>query len=305
MGDPCTLADATGSADKWHIPSGFPWRNPWRNGEEQYPFGTVHIQQGNPWWKSGMSSGIYNTYTLSGDIFLPAAGLRFGYSDDRYGVMYMGEGSWAWTNTPNAYTTPAHHLTSVPDMLDPAISSGVMEHGMMIRCVKSNGLVHAAPGVIGIRDQSPMLSGDGDRDPNAAHQLTLQGSDLYANRPEPFVTASPFGALATEPVYVVYYKWGSTVAMIGEVAGINGEDSTFDVDDVVHRGNRTGGISNDYASFGPATPTGNVNAGLDNIPVNTTYGWDDPCVQLGYNTPRGKPWKSSTSINGTLTPFGT
>ncbi len=98
--------------------------------------------------------------------------------------------------------------------------------------------------------------------------------------------------------------------MIGESPGINGEDGTFDVDDVVRVGNWTGTppATNTYGSFTAANPTGTLNTNVNNIPAaNPANGWGDPCVIYfsgsyggGWKTPTGNPWRGMGNTN----PFG-
>jgi hypothetical protein len=288
LGDPCAYADP-GTVTKWHIPSGGPWRNPWRNGEVQYPFSTTNP---NTWdgsgvlaeWTTGVPSGpiSYGAMTDDGSMFMPTSGNR---GEDGT-IFNQGSTGYYWSDTPlgSANYNRGTRLVFDSSTVYPE-GSNTYSFGCAVRCVKSNGLVHAAPGVVGITDRNQTLS--------------IAGSNIYAGRTEPFVTASPFGAIANEPVYVLYYKWGSTVGFISEIAGINGETGKFDAHDVVS--NPDGVDASTYASFLPATPVGTIGTG-NNLPAaDASKGWGDICARLGnFKTPTGNPYMGN---NGT--PLGT
>ncbi|MDR0334126.1 MAG: DUF4906 domain-containing protein [Dysgonamonadaceae bacterium] len=167
-------------------------------------------------------------------------------------------------------------------------------------------MMFAPPGVIGI---------------TAGGRLTLRGSNHYANHTaiENFAV-NEFGGLENEPVWVVYYKWGSVVAMH---SGINntGLANNFTSADIAHAPagyNLQGLISSLDAITG--NTTGNRQsrynliprsiAIIDNQPItiNIAAGLGDPCAfadagtsTFAYRTPIANPnWNGNAFTTGNL-----
>jgi hypothetical protein len=206
--------------------------------------------------------------------------------------------------------------------------TGLIQHeptnsGALIRCVDGPtrsipGLIHTTPGMIGIRHS------DLGKDP-ATFSLTVMGSNKYLTDPDfkdlPFVTNNRAN-FADEPVYAVYFKWGSTIAVLGSQTGV----TTFVDSDVVWwptnsveiNYTRPTTFSWGHDRFRPATPTsatsGTAAAAGNRIPAfNDTEGWGDPCKLVDggtatnpslWRTPTGGPWTSTELISGTYYPFG-
>ncbi len=177
------------------------------------------------------------------------------------------------------------------------------------------GLALAPPGVIGIKHSDlTALREDRVELGDGSYSLTLRGSNTYKGTwVENIATRDAnIGALEEEPVYVVYFKWGSTVGVIADK-----NSSGYRADDVVwvNYGFNTGLIhANDWdnaANFAPAAPTG---IGSYDIPAHVSAsGWGDACdfvnggtasVPGGWKTPIGGPW-TFYDTSGTSTPFGT
>ncbi len=190
--------------------------------------------------------------------------------------------------------------------------------------------VLAAPGMIGIKksDYDRLVAerarrvavgdpqGNSYLDPGI--QLTIKGSSTYTGTwvEEEIAGKGEFseiGGLEDEPVYTVYFKWGSMVAMIG------GTGDTWSVNDVVWVNpgfTRTIGV---YASFTPASfTTYGVGGGRIDVIESIPDGHGDPCKWVNgangdgdWRTPTGVPYTMTKTYNkfdgtgGTNTPFGT
>ncbi|MDR2912816.1 MAG: hypothetical protein LBV38_05945 [Alistipes sp.] len=175
-------------------------------------------------------------------------------------------------------------------------------YGYPVRCVeKPQPLIHAAPGVVGIRHDDYMALKKGTKqlgDPSI--KLTLAGSNIYnGTAASNATTTKEFGTLNNEPVYTVYFKWGSTVATIG---GVNND--SFSADDVVWvNPGFTGSITGNYDSFSAATYSGlRTDYAIDTDP---TKGWGDICTTFNedekkFRTPTGVPSWNKMS-NGSIT----
>jgi hypothetical protein len=184
-----------------------------------------------------------------------------------------------------------------------------------------NNKVYAAPGVIGIRKsdydwlmakraelgEPGWLPGPGDV---GYFDLTIRGSSTYSAANQNGITYvedisdAEFGGLENEPVYTVYFKWGSMVAMIG------GDDSIWDGNDgaaIVWVNPQFKGVITHYDSFTVATANGS-GAG-NNVLANPTHGHGDPCAFVGagnyWRTPTGNPFTTTLEYSGSNTPFGT
>lgn len=99
------------------------------------------------------------------------------------------------------------------DECDANLNFGIWEQKGAPPPIPATG-IPAPPGTLGV---------------TASGQLTLKGSNHYAGNPTIANTASPFGGLSSEPVYVVYFKWGSLIATSSDVATAD----AFDESDVV------------------------------------------------------------------------
>lgn len=189
-----------------------------------------------------------------------------------------------------------------------------------IRCVDAPvepmpNYVLTVPGMVGIRHS------DLGKDPKN-FTLTLKGSGTYLEDPKfknlPFVRDHRED-YEDEPVYAVYFKWGTMVAILG---GPDGD--AFDASDVVWYPTRetvgvnytlpTGGFTS-WSSFSFATPTsGTTGYRIPSILQTITSGSAGDICRLvdggrygntaQWQTPTGKPWTTSKLIYGTYTPFG-
>jgi hypothetical protein len=166
---------------------------------------------------------------------------------------------------------------------------------------------YAPPGVIGIRKS--------DR------KLTLRGSSTYAGQTEQAFTSEEFGTPAQEPVYMVYFKWGSTIAVT------NADGDIFDKNDIVWAPSGYKNIGNPALALEKIRsevaagvnaqaqwdliPYGDLN-GRSNTATTPTWpstddskGLGNPCAYVEEGTdyadmPRGNPWQEY----GGYYPFG-
>ncbi len=172
--------------------------------------------------------------------------------------------------------------------------------------------------MIGIRHS------DIGKDPST-FSLTIKGSGVYLTDPQykdlPFV-ADHLDEYENEPVYAVYFKWGSQIAMLGSQTGV----TAFAASDVVWwpTAARVGINTTKPATWRwnsiNAAPISYSGAG-NRIPAatsSTTNGTGDPCSLVDDGTrygtlsnpvawmmPTGKPWTTTEYINNTNHPFGT
>jgi hypothetical protein len=211
----------------------------------------------------------------------------------------------------------------------------------MVRIIQRPAMVFAPPGVIGIRKsdldrlqevRKALKAGyirEGKSETEAAAQAakyfdpdispTIKGSSTYASTDWIGQIALDEGldGLENEPVYALYFKWGSTVAMIG---GVN---DSWSVDDVVWVNPEFASAHpehdfSSYASFTHADVTGTQGEG-NNVKENLPAGHGDPCDFVnggtnarpsGWKTPIGNPWRSTRAhalspTGHTIFPFGT
>jgi hypothetical protein len=275
---------------------------------------------------SGMVSGgghevayggaLYFNPATHHSLFFPAAGQgqgngAHGYSADGY---YQSSSKFSAVAVWNLYarfsagnrTTMSHYI------------------GIPIRCVEGPvmpipDLVQTVPGMIGIRHS------DLGKNPGT-FSLTVKGSGGYLTdatyKDLPFVRDHR-GEYEDEPVYAVYFKWGSLVAMLG---GPNGD--TFDHSDVVWWPTDSVGIGytpqanyntwgNYYLRPGPPTPaTGGPGYKMPDLAAsgnNATNAWGDPCKLVDggtlatpapWKTPTGGPWTLTDGSGNNSYPFG-
>lgn len=241
-------------------------------------------------------------------LFFPVPGSIFGGQ-----LWETGRGGTYWTSTTSFGDNVIIHR-----IYDFALGYDFdfRTSGNSIRCVKEEeiapriDLAHAPPGVIGIKhsdlvalQNDPSLLGSG------TYSLTIKGSSTYKNTwVERIAEKEDLGSLEDEPVYMVYFKWGSTVAVLG------GEhDDTFGPEDVVWVDPDFAGTIAGWDDFSPATPTDTGAGGRYDIPAHITAdGHGDPCDLVnggtvaspsGWKTPTGAPWTYSDGVE-TSTPFG-
>jgi hypothetical protein len=256
---------------------------------------------------------LFNDST-GASIFFPSAG----YRDSNGNLAFTGHVGSSWSSSFDNFdqadgSIKGYRFDSWTTSVQPDGYGHRTGHGWYpddaasVRCVANPdytpepGLVQAPPGVIGIR-HSELSKPIGQR------SLTLRGSSTYKGTwVERIATNDPnLVHLEDEPVYMVYFKWGSTVAMLGDEQ----DDAGYDPADVVwvNPGNSTTGY-NTYSSIIAATPE---TGGVYHIPDNPSAGFGDPCDWVnggtntalsGWKTPAGNPW---TYHDGEVpsTPFG-
>jgi hypothetical protein len=204
-----------------------------------------------------------------------------------------------------------------------------------IRVVQLRPMVYAAPGMIGIKKsdydrqreireqiRAERMANGGtaaDAEAEAAKyfdqgvSLTIKGSSTYAGTTvENIAVNEGLGGLEQEPVYAVYFKWGSTVAMIG------GMGDTWSADDVVWINPELAANSGlDFGSYSSVAYSSSMQGSHgtgNNVLENLGTGFGDPCefvngatakIRSGWKTPTGSPWRANTLYGGTLYPFGT
>ncbi|MDR2912819.1 MAG: BACON domain-containing protein [Alistipes sp.] len=196
-------------------------------------------------------------------------------------------------------------------------NSNQLGNALSIRPVKETLLadkrfIPAPPGVIGIRasDYNRLVKARSvANDPAlllADIDLTLRGSSTYAGMTQftNATTNTKYGPLEQEPVYTVYYMWGSTIAIIG------GENDTWSSDgsDVVW-------VNPEFTTYGTAgyswataqtwsaitsTTAGGFNEG-NSVTSAPTKGHGDPCAYVGdgsWRTPTRRDWITSAGFPG-------
>ena len=259
-------------------------------------------------------------------LFFPAAGMRYGNGTIGVnGQIFLSGGGLYWTGSE---TSSAMNISinygrrEFPgNSYDVTYPNG-REYGFSIRCVKDEPvfepptpepiLVLAPPGVIGIKHSDLMALRNGEKTVgDGSYSLTVRGSSTYKGSwVEDIATNDPnIGRLEWEPVYMVYFQWGSTVGMVG--GKNNGEQ--FNQNTVVWANPEySGGFT--YNSFTPAVPDGYGGSGynIPDSPEALAKGWGDPCDYVGggthdkrsgWKTPTGNPWTFSDGVT-TSTPFG-
>lgn len=180
----------------------------------------------------------------------------------------------------------------------------------------------APPGVIGIKHSDLVKLRNGEYTlGDGNYGLTIRGSSTYGELdPDlyPFAHTDEFGGLEEEPVYAVYFKWGSTIAMIDysqtDVTSFTRKDVVwtnpeFDVNTI-----REPCDENQWNSYNDITHAERIANGDNEIVSDPTSGHGDPCALFNsddenflfgngktWRTPKGNPWQYS---DGT-TPFGT
>lgn len=235
LGNACAYYFEDFRGGGWILPTADPW-----GGNVGTPFGSQYLggwprNHGAKWIAratvdpnlphdggvAGNGAGIQNW-----SMFLPAAGARGGAGkiaaawgvEGRYWPSTTGTVDWGESMLyfTRSYLGTYNAFNSTPGA------------AFAIRCVRPTppevenlllDLVLAPPGVIGIKQSDLINLRTGRKkadDPSIG--LTLKGSSTYAGDGA-FADESEFGPLENEPVYVVYFKWGSTVAVIGGPSG--------------------------------------------------------------------------------------
>jgi hypothetical protein len=334
-GDPC---DEAGGIIRSNVPSGWrtPMGKPWRYSDgttETATFGTVNY----PSWADARAQGMIGNwtwdfgggaYTDDGKVFLPLSGSRTSTGTCFNGNIIiehqdMEEGNyWSATHSDhNNYTFTGaedrgYHLQFSYGRVITRINS-LTDKALAVRCVRpsATNLVHAAPGVIGIKRSDLMALRNGTKVVgDGSYSLTIKGSSYFRgswvetmSRSEGEFPDRGQAGLENEPVYTVYFKWGSLVAMIG---GGSWKENGSNV--VWVNPEYNGPTKGPYGSgtpFSPAATKGTPETGY-NVIENLPRGHGDPCqfIEKGNNmwmTPPGNPWKSPVlSYNGSTTPFG-
>jgi hypothetical protein len=322
IGDPCMLAAKDNVEGGWRMPNGSitnvfaPIPGPGSNADA---FGSATTES---------TTGVQGRYGTVDGHFYPFAGSRKS-SNGTFRIDNSGvEGSYmSYTSVPIAqdYNAGGRYLSIKTNTV--ARNGEVYSNTIAtsIRCVTTKyddlvgaeSLIQAPPGVIGIRHSDLVAFRAGTKTP-ADYSLTVKGSNRFAG--ETFADVA--GGVEDEPVYMVYFKWGSQVAMLGEA---DGSDGLFDANDVVWWPTQSlTGVnyarpgSWTYTSFSQATPV----AGGDGatFTINPTSGHDDPCMLVDggnvtyparWRTPsisgttNPYSWTSTEMHSGTYTPFGT
>ena len=257
-----------------------------------------------------IGSVYFNTVT-NHSLFLPGS-QHNGFGEGNYTSFYHSsslsnnEKDWQLQVDRTSFSTQAYSIKNLGN----------------IRCVDAPvipipGLVPTTPGMIGIRHS------DLGKDPST-FSLTIMGSSTYLTDPRykdlPFV-ADHLDEYADEPVYAVYFKWGSLIAMLGTQTGGVTEFSPSYVawwPTAAQTGlNYSKPATWSWSAIKPAQPltaSNDVPAAGNRIPTfNTQYAYGDPCKLVdratitnnsGWMTPTGGPWKSAVLIGGSNTPFG-
>jgi hypothetical protein len=277
-------------------------------------------------WTDDFGGGAY---TDDGRVFLPLAGYReqsgrfnIGHPIELRAVGDIG-------GTPEFLT--GNYWTSSFSMIPEAgnnmffekerpmsVAQSSAKNGYPVRCVRPAmvNAVHAAPGVPGIKKSDYMALLNGTKSVgDGSYTLTIKGSSAFRNtwaetmaRGSEFTGRGIYGGLEKEPVYAVYFKWGSLVAMIG------GSSWKADGSNVVWvNPGYAGPVKGAYGSgtpFSPAATQGVPGSG-NNVVENLAKGHGDPCRfvnggTLRWMTPTGNPWTSPVATyGGSGTPFGT
>jgi hypothetical protein len=307
-GDPCRWVDGAAGTSEWATPTGNPWTL--SNGTRNFtPFGTYTATPqtyGTTWAVAKSTWGASSQWTTSpgigtiddnGTVYLPAAGQRSSAGTTNMNI-YNPTGFY-WTSTAES-AGYGYDIYFSRTNVNPAYRS-LVNVGIPVRCVKPTTLtdvVYAPPGVIGIRksDYDALVEGSktvGD----GTYSLTIKGSGTYkgtwvetdiALGPE--FASNGLGGLEPDPVYAVYFKWGSLVGAIGR-------PGVFGANDVVWANpDFNGSITGNYADITPANVDGNPGVGY-NILENLAAGQGDPCNFVnGANKYRRSGW---------ITPYGT
>ncbi len=323
LGDPCEFVNGGTDVNRsgWKTPVGNPWTYSDGN-TSSTPFGGIY--SGGSSERSWTSSDISTRWVAASDgvpagavsydgkIFMPAAG----YYNEMGQHMDLGtRGTYLTANMGQDQSTHygGYNIkfqangVSQRDELD--ISQG--GQAMPIRCIRQveadPNFVQAAPGMIGIKksDYDALRRGD-KRLGDGTYSLTIRGSSTWKNTPvanntNVIPSLANLGGLEDEPVYAVYFKWGSTVAMVG---GPNGDP--YDKSKVVWVNPEyllgQYPISNNYGSF---TSADNKTNGMTNptpyemdVVENLRVGHGDPCRWVNGNTSQSR----YTAAGGWRTP---
>ncbi len=259
-------------------------------------------------------SGRESVVNTDKTIFLPAAGCR-----DRGNGSVRNQGDYGSYLSSVVYGEDVNYFYFDTASIHPSITTSD-NSGFAVRCVRTPepARAYAAPGQVGIKksDYDKLKSGEYTlADAKAGnYTLTLKGSSTYAKTEVgndyayiEDVIAEEFGGLENEPVYAVYFKWGSMVAMIG------GEGDEWSVDDVVWvNPDFVGTItaSNAENAYGGFSAAKHLEVGGDNDVVQAPFlGHGDICAELtkggaypggtSYRTPRGglAGWYGSVSTD--------
>jgi hypothetical protein len=236
-------------------------------------------------------------------IHFPPTPIRTGAGHNNF--VGIGIQSMIWTATPYVFGSENNKSNAKLIGMNGADYSSMNYErawGGIVRPIEDispiappRNFVYAAPGVVGIRASHYEDLKTGRRKiSDGTYELTLQGSSTYAkeNVPEEYSfieekIAPQFGGLADEPVYAVYFKWGSTTAMLGEPG-----DTWSGMDDVVWADptfNHGWSIGAAYESVHPS-PANTIN-GDNDIAINRSRGMGDICSYLDgggkWRTPSG------------------
>jgi hypothetical protein len=298
LGDPCVYwGKESGWEGDWVMPTGNPY-----NGAPAY--GNSNLVWSNRGVLGGdIPAGRLSTRTGESGWFYPAAG---GLGEGVNGLLNLirpGETAQYRSSTAAPYTTSYGTKYNGSSLefdnsayVDPSFPKYGEIGGFAIRCVQKPLLIHAAPGMIGIKESDLVaLRGRKKQLGDPSIKLTLKGSSLYKNTDvEAIANDSALGldGLEKEPVYAVYYKWGSMIATIGHPKDV----TPFSPSDVVWINPEfTGGAAaiTDYNSFkGAAVDTAHpvTDQGKTFYPVKSDpgAGHGDPCAAFGnWMTPIG------------------
>ncbi len=285
VGDPCTLAD-NGTNRYWRTPNSMHWMTNYSVGFDHVTINAGGVQ----------ISGHHSWTGATNRVFAPYAGYRD--ADNGGTIQYNGPNGptgYYWSSTISgsnpATMTIWNSGTSTTNRVDRTSDDAVA-----IRCFRnmtpqiqappSMGL-HAPPGTLGVSE-----SGD----------LTLRGSKLFDGTP--VEAESPFGQVHEKNVYIVYFKWGSTVAMSSDSSLDNIDFDAYDVVWTPEGYNYTQLLNNmgDMSGSGAYALVPSPGAGYSypaavNSAGDLTNGYGDPCLEAD---------KGSRTYTGTWrTPAGT
>ncbi len=303
-----------------------------------------------------ISQNVYEFEAFGGSQPLS---IRTDYPGGWKATIRNASGSVIWLTVPSQGTVGVNTIDiSAPNYAGSTdrtayvyITAGRITLKIEIIQKKTENKVYASPGVVGIKKSAfdwltaqrakvdkganwiPRTAADWSEYTNIkGHPLTIKGSSTYAGtwvetnianggKTTEFTSAG-YGGLETEPVYVVYFKWGSMIAMIGGGTSSTGGDP-WSIDDVVwvnpgFTGTITASASGGYwGGFKPAPyDTADYNKSPGNNDYGTldaTLGHGDICDEItggDWRIPTGHPFATTeiymgaNHTTGTTYPFG-
>lgn len=317
LGDPCKYADGE-MFDDWKMPIGGFHVGGWDKGT----FGNSASREDNDEYlprpsgtgfQNATSSLPAGIWAKNKSMYLPVSGVRMGngtlsMSSSIYWSSTVEKGFYGLSGDDGIYGL---NFTKDGTGVKPSFLINP-EVGLAVRCVREP-MIHASPGVIGLDVVTGKLTLRGSRAYRDNENIRRAAEQMFPNGDEDY--SEP--GLSPNDVYIVYFKWGSTVAIRSVFIP---KYDKFDMEDIV-RADGYGGhndpiqaliaakgdIGDDwkkvpYVDDGPQEEQ-YIQRWPDTTPENTARGIGDAC-ELYFGSSWYTPYGGDDSGWNSGIPFG-